>query len=335
MELHTIGVDLGKTWFHRKRCSHAQLLKYTANLRVQRIGMEAGSGSHFLARALRLQGHDARLIPAQYVKPYVNTNQNDYIDAEAVGRPTMRFVPIKSDDQLDMQSLHRVRALGEAPHGGHPLDSWMVAEAWHHPAEGSALSGCGIARDSGRRGGEAVGSLTLASGANEVGTGSIGPTPGGGRYADSADRAGQRSLSASDAIPGIGPRTATARIAAIGKGAAFRKGRELASWIGLVPRGHSTGGNQKLLGISTRGNCYLPTLFVHGARAVLQVREKQSPGLKAWLAQLTSRAHFNVAVAALANQLARMAWAVLPQGNSISLRSWPALQPDSRYLGIL
>src|SRR5258706_10772856 len=125
MELHAIGIDLGKTVFHlvgldssgnvivRKRCSRVQLLKYTANLRVQRIGMEACSGSHFLARALREQGHDARLIPAQCVKPYVKTNKSDYIDAEAIAeavqRPTMRFVPIKTDDQLDMQSLHRVR----------------------------------------------------------------------------------------------------------------------------------------------------------------------------------------------------------------------------------
>src|ERR1700720_1076624 len=125
MKLQAIGIDLGKTVFHlvgldssgnvivRKRCSRTQLLKYTANLRVQRIGMEACSGSHFLARALREQGHDARLIPAQYVKPYVKTNKSDYIDAEAIAeavqRPTMRFVPIKTEEQLDLQTVHRVR----------------------------------------------------------------------------------------------------------------------------------------------------------------------------------------------------------------------------------
>jgi len=123
MELHAIGIDLGKTLFHlvsvdaggnvvvRKRCSRAQLLRYTANLRVQRIGMEARSGSHFLGRALREQGHDARLMPAQYVKPYVKTNKSDFIDAEAVAeavqRPTMRFVPIKTEEQLDLQAVHR------------------------------------------------------------------------------------------------------------------------------------------------------------------------------------------------------------------------------------
>ena len=124
MEIRTIGIDLGKTVFHfvavnargqvvvRKKGSRAQLLRFTSNLRGCLIGMEACGGSHFLGRALREQGHDVRLMPAQYVKPYVKTN-NDYIDAEAcaeaVTRPTMRFVPIKTDDQLDLQSLHRVR----------------------------------------------------------------------------------------------------------------------------------------------------------------------------------------------------------------------------------
>src|SRR5450756_1560616 len=125
MEIYTIGIDLGKTKFHvvglnergevvvRKQFSRAQLLRFTANRKVHLIGMEACGGSHFLGRALQGQGHEVRLIPAQYVKPYVKTNKSDYIDAEAiaeaVGRPTMRFVPIKSDDQLDLQSLHRVR----------------------------------------------------------------------------------------------------------------------------------------------------------------------------------------------------------------------------------
>jgi transposase len=125
MEVFTLGIDLGKTTFHvvgmngrgevavRMRFSRVQLLHFTANLKVELIGMEACGGSHFLGRALREQGHEVRLIPAQYVKPYVKTNKSDYIDAEAiaeaVGRPTMRFVPVKSDDQLDLQSLHRVR----------------------------------------------------------------------------------------------------------------------------------------------------------------------------------------------------------------------------------
>jgi transposase len=125
MELHTIGIDLGKTVFHlvgvnlrgevvvRKTFSRKQLLHFTANLQIELIGMEAWGGAHFLGRALQEKGHEVRLMPAQYVKPYVKANNSDYIDAEAigeiVGRPKMRFVPIKSDDQLDLQSLHRVR----------------------------------------------------------------------------------------------------------------------------------------------------------------------------------------------------------------------------------
>lgn len=125
MEIYTIGIDLGKTVFHlvalnrsgevvvRKKCSRNQILRFTSNLHVSLIGMEACGGAHFLGRALREQGHDVRLMPAQNVKPYVKTNKNDYIDAEmiaeAVGRPSMRFVPIKTDDQLDLQSLHRIR----------------------------------------------------------------------------------------------------------------------------------------------------------------------------------------------------------------------------------
>lgn len=117
-----------------------------------------------------------------------------------------------------------------------------------------------------------------------------------------------------DAIPGIGPITATAVIAAIGNGATFRKGRDFAAWVGLVPREYSTGGKQKLLGISKRGNCYLRKLLVQGARAVLQFKEKQSSGLSTWLIQLASRTHYNVVGVALANELARIAWAVLTSG---------------------
>jgi transposase len=149
MEIHTIGIDLGKTVFHlvgldsrgevvvREKCSRDQILRFTANLQVSLIGMEACGGAHFLARALREQGHDARLMPAKYVKPYVKTNKNDYIDAEAiaeaVGRARMRFVPIKTDDQLDLQSLPPgARTLGIGSHGGDQPDSWIAAGARHN-----------------------------------------------------------------------------------------------------------------------------------------------------------------------------------------------------------
>jgi len=163
MKIHTIGIDLGKTKFHivglnergevvvRKQFSRAQLLRFTANRKVHLIGMEACGGSHFLARLLQRQGHEVRLMPAQYVKPYVKTNKSDYIDAEAiaeaVGRPTMRFV------------------------------------------QRTALYRSCVTWDSGRRGCETVGSIALTAGATEVGAGPDGQTLGGGRCADRANRA--------------------------------------------------------------------------------------------------------------------------------------------------
>jgi transposase len=331
MELNTIGIDLGKTVFHlvgldlrgevvvRKKFSRKQLLHFTANLRVKLIGMEACGGSHFLGRALREQGHEVRLIPAQYVKPYVKTNKSDFIDAEAiseaVARPTMRFVPIKTDDQLDLQSLHRVRerwvmrrtAVINQIRG-------LLLERGITVRKGRCHLGAvlpGILEDATTKLSSAV-RLLLAQLKVELDQLVI--------RLEEADALVKKIAQESevcrrlDAIPGVGPLTATAIIAAVGNGAAFRKGREFAAWVGLVPREHSTGGKQKLLGISKRGNCYLRRLFVQGARAVLQFREKQSSGLSAWLAQLALRAHHNIVGVALANKLARMAWAVLAKG---------------------
>lgn len=331
MELDTIGIDLGKTTFHlvglstagevvvRRKFSRPQLLRFTANLRVRLIGMEACGGSHFLGRSLREQGHQVRLMPAQYVKPYVKTNKNDYIDAEAiaeaVGRPRMRFVPIKSDDQLDMQSLHRVR------------DRWVA----HRTSIINQIRGLllerGITFRKGRRHAEASLPGILEDPDNGL-SGALrmllaqlqGELRQLQSQIDEADALVARSAREHEpcqrlmAIPGIGPVTATAVVASIGNGAAFRKGRAFATWLGLVPEQHSTGGKQRLLGISKRGNQYLRRLFVHGARAVLQCREKQSPGLSHWLAQLVARAHTNVVAVALANKLARIAWAVLFKG---------------------
>ena len=328
MELHTIGIDLGKTVFHRvgvnlrgevvvrKKFSRKQLLHFTANLRVKLIGMEACGGAHFLGRALQEQGHEVRLMPAQYVKPYVKTNKSDYIDAEAiaeaVGRPRMRFVPIKSDDQLDLQSLHRVRERWVARRTavinqirGLLLERGITLRKGRCHVD-AALPG--ILEDASAKLSGALRVLLaqlrlelahLETRINEADA-VINKTAG-------ENEACRRLV----AIPGIGPVTATAIVAAIGNGAAFRKGREFAAWLGVVPREYSTGGKQKLLGISKRGNSYLRRLFVQGARAVLQQSAKQSSGLSAWLAQLTSRTHRNVAGVALANKLARMAWAVL------------------------
>jgi transposase len=333
MEIDTIGIDLGKTIFHlvglnaagevvvRRKFSRAQLLRFTANLCVRLIGMEACGGSHFLGRSLRKQGHEVRLMPAQYVKPYVKTNKNDYIDAEAiaeaVGRAQMRFVPIKSDDQLDMQSLHRVR------------DRWVGRRTSVINQIRGLLLERGITFRKGRRHAEA----SLPGVLEDPENGLSGPLrmllaqlQGELRQLqsqiDEADTLITRAASEHEAchllmaIPGVGPLTATAVVASIGSGAEFRKGRSFAAWLGLVPEQHSTGGKQKLLGISKRGNPYLRRLLVHGARAVLQCRDKRSPGLSAWLGQLAARAHSNIVAVALANKMARIVWAVLAKGEA-------------------
>lgn len=328
MELHSIGIDLGKTVFHlvglnprgevvvRRKFSRGQLLHFTANLRVGLIGMEACGGAHFLGRALREQGHEVRLMPAQYVKPCVKTNKSDYIDAEAiaeaVGRPTMRFVPIKTDEQLDMQSLHRVR------------ERWVMRRTSIVNQIRGLLLERGITLRQGRKHVDAAlpriledadrklsGTLRLLLAQLKMELDQI------VARIDEADAVLNRNTHENEAcqrlvaIPGVGPVTATALVAAIGNGAAFRKGRDFAAWLGVVPREYSTGGRQKLLGISKHGNPYLRRLFIQGARAVLQHARKQAPGLSAWLAQLTARTHRNVAAVALANKLARIAWAIL------------------------
>lgn len=328
MEPHTIGIDLGKTVFHlvglnrsgevvvRKKFSRRQLLQFTANLHVDLIGMEACGGAHFLGRALRGQGHEVRLMPAQYVKPYVKTNKNDYIDAEAiaeaVARPTMRFVPIKTDEQLDMQSLHRVR------------ERWVMRRTAIINQIRGLLLERGITLRKGRRHVDGALPCVLEDADSKL-SGALRVLLAQLKLEldqmairiDEADAVLNKTAHENEAcqrlvaIPGIGPITATALIAAIGNGAAFRKGREFAAWMGVVPREYSTGGKQKLLGISKHGNAYLRRLFIQGARAVLQHRTKQAPGLSEWLAKLASRTHHNVVAVALANKLARIAWAVL------------------------
>ena len=333
MEIRTIGIDLAKTVFHlvgvnargevvvRKKCSRTQLLRFTSNLRECLIGMEACGGSHFLGRALREQGHDARLMPAQYVKPYVKTNKNDYIDAEAcaeaVTRPSMRFVPIKTDDQLDLQSLHRVR------------ERWVVRRTAVINQIRGLLLERGITLRKGREHLQASLPHILEDPDNKL-SGALRVLLTQlqwemqylHRQIEESDKLIMRIAGELEpctrllAIPGIGPITATATIAAIGNGAAFKKGRGFAAWLGVVPGEYSTGGKQKLTDTSRRGNKYLRKLFVQGAHSVLLQRTKQSAGLSIWLASLTARKRKQVATVALANKMARIAWAVLFKGEA-------------------
>lgn len=332
MDITSIGIDLGKTTFHlvaldnhgkiviKKKFSRKQLLAYTANLPSVLVGIEACSGAHFIGAALRDQGHDVRLIPAQFVKPFLKSNKNDFLDAEAiaeaVARQNMRFVPIKTDDQLDLQALHRVRdrlvhrrtavinqirgfllergiTFAKGPANLRHQMPALLEDADQNltPRMRSLLDHLwqewkGLNAD-------------IESVSDEIDA------------IASQDAACQRLRQ----IPGVGPLVATATVAAIGNGAAFRKGREFAAWLGLIPRQHSTGGKARLLGISKRGNTYLRRMFIHGARAML-LRVKYDTGrLGQWAHQLELRAPRNKVIVAVANKLARIAWAVLSSGN--------------------
>ena len=331
MQIHSVGIDLGKTTFHlvalgaaakivvRKKFTRKQLLAFTANMPISLIGLEACSGAHFLGRALREQGHDVRLIAGQFVKPFVKSNKNDFVDAEAIAeaveRKNMRFVPIKTDDQLDLQGIHRVRdrLISRRTAVINQLRAFLLER------------GMAIAQRPAK--------LKAAMG-NILGNAEVDLTPRMRSLIDILWREWKlvqkqiedldlelERISSSDAgctrirqIPGIGPVTATAIVAAIGNGAAFRKGRDFAAWLGIVPRQYSTGGKAKLLGISKRGNVYLRKVLIHGARAaVLRIKRDRAP-IGAWLDALDARAPKNVVVVAMANKLARIAWAVLSSG---------------------
>lgn len=308
MQIHSIGIDLGKTTFHlvalgaagkvlvKKKFTQKQLLSYTANLQISLIGLEACSGAHFLGRSLRKQGHDVRLIAAQFVKPFVKSNKNDFVDAEAIAeaveRKNMRFVPIKTDDQLDLQAIHRVRdrLVSRRTAVINQIRAFLMERGMVFAQKPAKLKAAmadvleNAEADLTPMMRNLVDMLwsewkTVEQQIEELG--------------DELER-----ISAADAgctrirqIPGIGPVVATAIVAAIGNGAAFRKGREFAAWLGIVPRQYSTGGKAKLLGISKRGNVYLRKILIHGARAaVLRIKRDRVP-IGAWLDRLDARAH--------------------------------------------
>lgn len=331
MEIASIGIDLGKTTFHlvalnrqgkivvRKKFTRKPLLAYTANLPSSLIGLEACAGAHFLGAVLRKQGHQPRLIPAQFVKPFVKSNKNDFLDAEAiaeaVARQNMRFVPIKTDDQLDLQALHRVRdRLVQRRTAVINQIRGFLLERGIVFAQGPAS----LRREMPSLLEDAEQNLTprlrrLLADLWEEWRGLIAKIERMGEEIDAIaaeDAACQRLLG----IPGVGPLISTATVAAIGNGAAFRRGREFAAWLGLVPRQHSTGGKSWLGSISKRGNAYLRRMFIHGARAVLLRVKYDTGGFAQWVRQLEQRAPRNKVIVAIANKLARVAWAVLARG---------------------
>ena len=333
MQVTTIGLDIAKSVFQvhgvdergravlRKRLARAKVREFFAKLPPCVIGLEACGGAHHWARELQALGHDARLIPPQYVKAYVKTNKHDMADAEAcaeaVRRPSMRFVPVKSAAQQAMAMLHRVRdqLVGQRTATinalrGHLAEFGLVA-ARRRQGLGELLAVLGDLED--RRvpplAREVLASLTgqlrdLEARIAELDRRLVQMT-----RADPACRALAE-------VPGIGPVIATAFTAAVPDPGRFASGRHLSAWLGLVPRQHATGGKPRPLGLSKRGDAYLRRQLIHGARAVVRVSQGRSGGLWSWVEGLLARRPFNVVVAAVANKLARIVWAMLSRGEA-------------------
>ena len=328
MKITTIGIDLAKDVFQvhgadergkavvKKALKRAQVLPYFANLPPCLIGMEACGSAHHWARKLQVFGHAVKLMAPQFVKPYVKTNKNDAADAEAiceaVTRPTMRFVPIKNGEQQAILALHCARQgfvkartaqanqiRGLLAEYGIAIPQGIGHIATHLPdiLEDGENGLPGVFRQLIDRLGAHLKELDRQVGELEV-------------QIQVWHRANDASRKLAE-IPGIGPITASALVASIGDAKNFDNGRQLAAWLGLVPRQHSSGGKQTLLGISKRGDTYLRTLLIHGARAVVRVAERKVNHAGSWLAGVMARRNKNVAAVALANKNARIVWALL------------------------
>lgn len=332
MDIKTLGIDIGKSTFHlvglderghpvlKQKLTREKLMRFIVNLPPCLIGMESCPGSQHLARRFAEHGHTVRLMAAQFVKPYVKSNKSDFLDAEAIAeavtRPTMRFVPVKTPAQQDLQAAHRVRQglIGQRTMLVNQIRAFLL-EYGIPVARGirridKALPG--LLED-------ATNGLTdrMRALLFELREALAAVDERIKRLSSEIEREARDDPAARRlmTIPGVGPMSATALIAAIGDGKTFRSGRELAAFLGLVPRQYSTGGKPTLLGISKRGNTYVRTLLIHGARAVLRHSAGRTDALGEWVVALGNRAHSNVVAVALANKNARIAWAVLTKGS--------------------
>jgi len=327
MQITTIGIDLAKNVFQlhgveahgktvlKQQLKRNQMAGFFANLPPCLIGMEACGSAHYWARKLQGFGHTVRLMAPQFVKPYVKTNKHDAADAEAiceaVTRPSMRFVPVKNVDQQAVLALHQARqGLVKARTAQANQIRGLLSEFGLILPQGIA---ClyqrvpvlldeakdelpGVFQELIQRLLEHLKELDRQVGEMEV-----------------QIQAWHRSSALSrklEKIPGIGPLTASALVASIGDARNFTNGRQLAAWLGLVPKQHSSGGKTNLQGVSKRGDTYLRTLLIHGARAVIRFAERKLDA-KAWLNRLIGRRNKNVAAVAQANKNARVVWALL------------------------
>ena len=323
-----VGIDLGKNWFHlvgvdargatvlRKKLNRGQLAAYAATAPRCVVATEACAGSQYWGRVFAQAGHEVRLLPAQFVKPYVQANKNDFHDAAAIaeagGRAGIRCVPLKTTEQLELQALHRVRQrvvmertavvnqmralllehgivvpLGRALFAHRLPATFAEAEQRLSPRLAGVLHRLRqrwLALD-----------VEIADATRDLTA-----------WADHSALC-QRVVT----VPGIGPLIATATVAAIGNGRMFARGRDMAAWLGIVPGQYSTGGKPTLGRISKRGNTYLRQLFIQGAQSSFLYLKRDQSALGAWLREVEMRRHRQVAVVALANKMVRICWKVL------------------------
>jgi transposase len=328
MKITTVGIDLAKNVFQlhavdergkavlRRQLRREQITPFFANLPPCLIGMEACASAHHWGRVLQRLGHTVRLMAPQFVKPYVKTNKNDVADAEAiceaVSRPNMRFVPIKSVEQQAILCVHRVRqgfvkartAQANQIRGLLGEFGLIIPQGISHIAERVPT----LLEDASNELPAALRQLIehLTAHLKEL-----------DRQAKEFERqiiAWHRSSELSrklEKIPGIGPLAASALVASIADANSFDNGRQVSAWLGLVPRQCSSGGKSTLLGMSKRGDAYLRTLLIHGARSAILAAQRKSRNTNVWLTNLLNRRHPNIAAVALANKNVRTAWAML------------------------
>jgi transposase len=320
----TIGLDLAKNVFQlhgvteegevtlRRQLRRSQMLDFFARLPPCLIGMEACAGAHFWARQLTKLGHDVRLMPPSYVKAYVKRGKTDAADAgaicEAVTRPSMRFVPVKSDDQQAVLMMHRtrdflVRQLTQVTNAlrAHLGEFGIVAPKGVHNVERLLASAETVDLPENARGSVEL----LAEQFRDTQT-KIEDVTAAIKAAAAQDEAAQRLQS----IPGIGPITSSVLAATLPEVTGFRSSRDLAAWIGLTPKPHSSGGKERLGRISKMGNRYIRRLLYLGAMGVITARRRRASG-DDWLWKLIARKPVKLAAIALANRMARTAWALL------------------------
>jgi transposase len=327
MKSTPIGLDIAKNVFHlvglnqagkvglKKRLRRSEVIRYFATLPASTIGMEACAGSNYWGRELKRLGHDVYLVPAQHVKPLVRGQKNDFNDAlaiaEALGRPGMRFVSIKSIAEQDAQALHRIRQ------GVIGARTALVNRARGLLAEYGIVLPRGIANlrralpalmEDADNGLSADFRFVLELQYQQLCQldEQIKRLTDRVQIQVRADEDTQRLLS----IPGFGPVVASVWRARMGDGHQFRRGRDAAASVGLVPRQHTTGGKTTLLGITKRGDPYLRCLLIHGARAVVRNAHKKTDPLSQWITRIQQRRGIHIATVALANKLARIAWAI-------------------------